>query len=482
MQRIGDSTNTANAAGEYTEGNPAAGVDATLIKASWLNAIQRELIGLVLGAGIALNRDNDKQVFEAVNLLAKSAVDLGMKDGGLLVAPQIVRGKMADIPVTKFFVAADDTTDRPDGLAYGCGVHIKYPDDKYGFDLLAGITSESFNVRKLDANGAGSWRSLWHDGNFNPGAKADKGTTLSAYGITDAYSRRQTDELLTFRVAADNIKAAGFVAGIATRPYFRAVNSDGSEGAVIELALASHSHSFASLTDKPTTLGGYGIQGVYTASQVDSLMKGVAGSDSISTVGLQNGNASLPYMRASASGEVIALALANHTHTFSSLTNKPNNFQGYGIAGGALTSPVVISTQGQGLGTPGLAVLNDNAGGVVNITLASTQTGVQILHTNGGSGISVVAANSNAPAPVAASAFFANGSACHTEASFLKPVAGQFVLLSGSAILPAGGTWAFSVTGYNGGGAAVGGNAGVSAGGTAVGINSNSVGFAWRIQ
>lgn len=307
-------------------------------------------------------------------------------------------------------------------------------------------------------------------------------TTAAGHGINNVYTRPETDTLLNQRAAADRILAAGVVAGNPNWPYFRFMNLDGSAGEIINLALASHAHSFASLTDKPTTLGGYGIQGVYTAAQVDGLLRSVLGGDSISAIGLQNGNAALPYMRASANGAVIPLALESHTHTFASIPGKPDSFQGYGIAGGTLTSSVVISTQGQGPGTPGLAVLNDNAGGVVNITLASTQTGVQILHTNGGSGISVVAANGNAPAPVAASVFLANGSACHTEANFMKPVAGQFVLLSGSAILPAGGTWAFSVTGYNGGGAALGGNAGVAAGGTAVGINGNSVGFAWRIQ
>ncbi|APC16281.1 hypothetical protein BLL42_11285 [Pseudomonas frederiksbergensis] len=73
MQKIGDSTNTANAAGEYTEGSPGAGVSPTLIKAGWLNAIQRELVNLVNGAGIPLNPADDLQVFKAVKALAGAA-------------------------------------------------------------------------------------------------------------------------------------------------------------------------------------------------------------------------------------------------------------------------------------------------------------------------------------------------------------------------------------------------------------------------
>lgn len=76
MQKISDSTNTANAAGEFTEGNPAAGVDSTLIKAVWLNSIQREIIALIVGAGLSLNKNDDSQVLKAVKaLLAGAEID-----------------------------------------------------------------------------------------------------------------------------------------------------------------------------------------------------------------------------------------------------------------------------------------------------------------------------------------------------------------------------------------------------------------------
>lgn len=471
--------------GKFVDENTGTGQPGSLIPAIWGNSVTEEILNVLRNGGVTPDEFALNQLSIAISAIAskviqKEAMPLGA--GGLMsIAPE-VGGSISGLPVTQFMTISEATADRPNGINYGSGLHIKYPGGKYAFDLVAGITTESFYVRRLDLNGVGDWRVLWHGGNFDPSSKADKGTTLSAYGITNAYTKSQTDSFLALKVAADKILAAGFVAGITSRPYFREANPDGSEGAVVELALASHVHSFASLTDKPTTLGGYGIQGVYTSAQVDDLLRSVPGSDSISTVGLQNGNAARPYMRASAGGAVIPLALESHTHAFSSITNKPDNFQGYGIAGGTLTSPVVISTQAQGPGSAGLSLVNANAGGVCSFSMASTLSGVQILHTNGGSGISVASVVGNVPAPVAASAFLANGSACHTEASFMKPVSGQFVSLAGSAVLPAGGTWAYSVTGYNGGGAAVGGNAGVAAGGTVVGINTNSVGFAWRIQ
>lgn len=73
MQKISESTNTANPAGEFTEGNPAAGVAATLLKAQWLNAIQRELVSLVLGSGQVLTAADDGQVLKAVRMLQELA-------------------------------------------------------------------------------------------------------------------------------------------------------------------------------------------------------------------------------------------------------------------------------------------------------------------------------------------------------------------------------------------------------------------------
>jgi len=66
MQKISDSTSTANALGEFTEGNPGAGVDATLLKAAWLNAIQRELVALVEATGTQLDPADDSQLLKAI--------------------------------------------------------------------------------------------------------------------------------------------------------------------------------------------------------------------------------------------------------------------------------------------------------------------------------------------------------------------------------------------------------------------------------
>lgn len=70
MQKIGDITSTANDAGEYTEGNPAAGVESTLIKARWLNVVQRELVHAIEGLGGELDPANDYQLLDTLKKLS----------------------------------------------------------------------------------------------------------------------------------------------------------------------------------------------------------------------------------------------------------------------------------------------------------------------------------------------------------------------------------------------------------------------------
>lgn len=69
-----------------------------------------------------------------------------------------------------------------------------------------------------------------------------------------------------------------------------------------DYALSTHTHTFASLTNKPTTISGYGITDAYTKTESDKKYQPVGNYSS-----------------------------AGHTHTFASLTSKPTTLSGYGI-------------------------------------------------------------------------------------------------------------------------------------------------------
>jgi len=66
MQKIGDITPTADANGEWTNGNVAGGTPPTLIDARWLNTIQRELINILAVTGVTTDPTKDNQVMSSL--------------------------------------------------------------------------------------------------------------------------------------------------------------------------------------------------------------------------------------------------------------------------------------------------------------------------------------------------------------------------------------------------------------------------------
>jgi len=137
MQRIGDSTSTANGAGEYTQGQPGSGVDATMITADWLNTIQRELVNVVLGGGLAINPVDDSQVLKAIRAIQVASIQ------------EAVASLVASSP------AALDTLNE---LAQALG-----NDPNFATTMTTALSG-----------------------------KASKATTLAGYGIADAFTKTET--------------------------------------------------------------------------------------------------------------------------------------------------------------------------------------------------------------------------------------------------------------------------------------------------
>ncbi|EOY4404255.1 phage tail protein [Klebsiella michiganensis] len=81
MRKVGSTTDTADANGEYTNGNVANGISPTIINAEMLNTFQRELVNLVEGLGYTLNPDDDSQILKAIN---------GVISGRLLGLPKVI--------------------------------------------------------------------------------------------------------------------------------------------------------------------------------------------------------------------------------------------------------------------------------------------------------------------------------------------------------------------------------------------------------
>ncbi|MEY1422451.1 hypothetical protein AB7038_01395 [Morganella morganii] len=72
MKKIGDVTSTADKNGEWTNGNVAAGIAPTILEAGWLNSVQREILGVLIEAGISQDKNNDNQLKEAIKKIISS--------------------------------------------------------------------------------------------------------------------------------------------------------------------------------------------------------------------------------------------------------------------------------------------------------------------------------------------------------------------------------------------------------------------------
>jgi hypothetical protein len=56
-----------NDGGMFVNGDPGAGIAATEVRAEWLTAIQEELVGVILAAGITLDKGDNTQLLAALN-------------------------------------------------------------------------------------------------------------------------------------------------------------------------------------------------------------------------------------------------------------------------------------------------------------------------------------------------------------------------------------------------------------------------------
>ncbi|WMW65752.1 hypothetical protein [Nitratidesulfovibrio liaohensis] len=55
--------------GRFTDGNPAAGIPPTIVTDDWANAVQEEIVGVIAGAGIALDKADNGQLLQAIKKL-----------------------------------------------------------------------------------------------------------------------------------------------------------------------------------------------------------------------------------------------------------------------------------------------------------------------------------------------------------------------------------------------------------------------------
>ncbi|MBG5927894.1 MULTISPECIES: hypothetical protein [Providencia] len=74
MKKIGDVTNTADKNGEFTNGNISTGTPPTILEGPWLTAVQREILNVLVKAGVVQDPNKDNQLAMSIEKIAKSSV------------------------------------------------------------------------------------------------------------------------------------------------------------------------------------------------------------------------------------------------------------------------------------------------------------------------------------------------------------------------------------------------------------------------
>lgn len=200
----------------------------------------------------------------------------------------------------------------------------------------------------VDATDLGN---LWYSGNFDPAGKANWGTTLASYRISDAYTKAEVyaksevDTRVAERALADSISFVGLGSGDLTQPYMRRVADSvicwlqtklnytpvqqgtgiSQNNAVVKMGWSPsglkatvdvtdignfwYSSNFdpGTKANWGTTLAAYGITNAYTKAEIDAREAQRAGTDSISAVGLAGNDPTLPYMRRLSDNQVYYL-------------------------------------------------------------------------------------------------------------------------------------------------------------------------------
>ncbi|QNO00917.1 tail protein [Serratia phage vB_SspM_BZS1] len=141
MQKVGNTTDTADSNGEYTNGNVAQGIPPTIINAEMLNTFQREMVNVVEGSGITLDPSDNGQLLKGIKKTIKDEMIASLNSSGFQEFPSGLIIQWGAV-----LIAANSTqeNDFPKPFSINCfslQVTLTYPGPNVGVN--AGATSKS---------------------------------------------------------------------------------------------------------------------------------------------------------------------------------------------------------------------------------------------------------------------------------------------------------------------------------------------------
>lgn len=276
MQKISSSTATANGAGEFTQGQPGSGIDATMITVAWLNAIQRELVNLVKGSGQDLKPEDDEQVLKSVKMLQELASTWD---------------KITGKPTSRDgYKLSDVFTKTETGSAIQDSISGLMP--KAGGAYNPSFSGASFNAEARGYNSAGGyigWGSV-NSGTMQFFCNRGKGSAGGFVWVS---------------VSADNQSLGP---GMTYSP-------DGVLAVPNSLSVPAIQGSTTVSTQPQGSTSGFIANCAFVATAASNAVSNRMLSDFASTAGFANNNAAQPYMRHTSTGTNVLLKTTASTDT-----------------------------------------------------------------------------------------------------------------------------------------------------------------------
>ncbi|MEM8027763.1 hypothetical protein Q4R25_14465 [Morganella morganii] len=151
MKKIGDITSTADKNGEWTNGNVAAGIAPTILDAAWLNSVQREILGVIIAAGLQQDKNDDTQLSKAISKIISGGNYATAEDLKKYLAKD---QNGADIPNKDTFIKnlglpelLDKKFDKVGGVitASGAAVDIRTKSDSSGYFQISDASGKAMH-------------------------------------------------------------------------------------------------------------------------------------------------------------------------------------------------------------------------------------------------------------------------------------------------------------------------------------------------
>jgi len=192
----------------------------------------------------------------------------------ILSTPQTgVVGKIADIAKHHIGVYASGTTDAPPASSGGLFLHMKYPGaTPAAFDIFGhvGGGNDIFGFRRVLADGSYAWRTVFHDGNFDPALKAPLASPTFTGVVTVPNVAAGAND---WRAANTAFVQAAIASLVASSPaaldtlneLAAALGNDPNFATTMTNALAGKA-------SKATSLQGYGILDAWTVQQTSAAL------------------------------------------------------------------------------------------------------------------------------------------------------------------------------------------------------------------